>query len=284
MEYIVPPDNYASFIGTVALIVSILCLFITFLLKQRSHATKLFSIMLVASLAFFSSHWATYFAAIFIVATAVTELEFLQNLAAIIRKDENYFKYKKEALSKAENIRRKAEEAIEEEYTSEQPSETEESTLTKIDLSKLQELSNTSRMKLSFEVEEKALSYLSKEYGRIERGVRFRKGNQSVEFDGVVTNGRDKADTIFEVKWTRNPDHAFMFINQSIRRSNDQVNSYSSITGKKPTFNLVVVTNTKTSIGTDRWEKLRERAEEVGVNLINLSLKEIGFEVTHEIA
>ena len=128
MEYIVPPDNYASFIGTVALIVSILCLFITFLLKQRSHATKLFSIMLVASLAFFSSHWATYFAAIFIVATAVTELEFLQNLAAIIRKDENYFKYKKEALSKAENIRRKAEEAIEEEYTSEQPSETEEST------------------------------------------------------------------------------------------------------------------------------------------------------------
>jgi len=62
------------------------------------------------------------------------------------------------------------------------------------------------------------------------------------------------------------------------------VNSYSSITGKKPTFNLVVVTNTKTSIGTDRWEKLRERAEEVGVNLINLSLKEIGFEVTHEIA
>jgi len=48
--------------------------------------------------------------------------------------------------------------------------------------------------------------------------------------------------------------------------------------------NLVVVTNTKTSIGTDRWEKLRERAEEVGVNLINLSLKEIGFEVTHEIA
>ncbi len=75
-----------------------------------------------------------------------------------------------------------------------------------------------------------------------------------------------------------------MFINQSIRRSNDQVNSYSSITGKKPTFNLVVVTNTKTSIGTDRWEKLRERAEEVGVNLINLSLKEIGFEITHEIA
>lgn len=284
MEYIVPPDNYASFIGTFALFVSILCLSITFFEKQKSHATKLSSIMLVASLAFFSSHWATYFAAIFIVATAVTELEFLQNLAAIIRKDENYFKYKKEALSKAENIRRKAEEVIEEEYSSKQPSEPEESTVTKIDLSKLKELSSISRMKLAFEVEEKALSHLSKEYGRIERGVRFRKGNESVEFDGVVTNGREKADIIFEVKWTRNPDHAFMFVNHSIRRSSDQVNSYSSITGKNPIFNLVVVTNTKTSIGTDRWEKLKERAEEVGVTLINLSLKEIGFEVTHDIA
>ncbi|MCR9801389.1 hypothetical protein NB592_21310 [Vibrio parahaemolyticus] len=120
MEYIVPPDSYISLIGTVTLLVSIFCLFITFIEKLRNHATKLFSIMLVASLSFFSSHWTTYFAAIFIVATAVTELEFLQNLAAIIRKDENYFKYKKEALSKAENIRRKAEEAIEEEYTSEQ--------------------------------------------------------------------------------------------------------------------------------------------------------------------
>lgn len=283
MEYIVPPDSYVSLIGTVALLVSILCLFITFREKQRSHATKLFSIMLVASLSFFSSHWATYFAAIFIVATAVTELEFLQNLAAIIRKDENYFKYKKEALSRTENIRRKAEETIEEEYTSEQPAEMEEPKLAKIDLSKLQELSNTSRMKLSFEVEEKALSYLSKEYGNIERGVRFRNGNESVEFDGVIANARNKEDIIFEVKWTRNPDHAYMFINHSVRRSSEQVNSYSSITGKKPIFNLVIVTNTKTSIGIDRWDKLRENAKEVGINLINLSLKEIGFEVTHEI-
>ncbi|WP_210450291.1 hypothetical protein [Vibrio crassostreae] len=284
MEYIVPPDSYISLIGTVTLLVSIFCLFVTFIEKLRNHATKLFSIMLVSSLSFFSSHWATYFAAIFIVATAVTELEFLQNLAAIIRKDENYFKYKKEALSKAENIRRKAEEAIEEEYTSEQPEETDDSSVTKIDLSKLQELSNSSRMKLSFEVEDKALNYLSKEYGRIERGVRFRKGSESVEFDGVVANGRDKEDIIFEVKWTRNPDHAFMFINHSVRRSAEQLSSYSSITGKKPIFNLVVVTNTKTSFGSDRWQKLNERAKESGINLINLSLKEIGFEVTHEIA
>ncbi|SHF56992.1 hypothetical protein SAMN02745753_02215 [Marinomonas polaris DSM 16579] len=284
MEYIVPPDSYINLIGTVALLVSILCLFITFWEKQRSQATKLFSIMLVASLSFFSSHWATYFAAIFIVATAVTELEFLQNLAAIIRKDENYFKYKKEALSKAENIRRKAEETIEEEYTSKQPVETEESTVEKIDLSKLRELSNISRMKLSFEIEEKALIYLSKEYGNIERGVRFKKGNESVEFDGVSTNGRDKEDIIFEVKWARYPDHAHVFIINSLRRSSEQVSSYSSITGKKPIFNLVVVTNTKTSIGIDRWDNLRERAKRVGINLINLSLKEIGFEVTNEIA
>jgi hypothetical protein len=75
-----------------------------------------------------------------------------------------------------------------------------------------------------------------------------------------------------------------MFINHSVRRSIEQVNSYSSITGKKTIFNLVVVTNTKTSIGSDRWENLSEKAKDAGINLINLSLKEIGFEVTHEIA
>lgn len=284
MEYIVLPDSYINLIGTFTLLVSIFCLFITFIEKQRNHATKLFSIMLVASLSFFSSHWATYFSAIFIVATAVTELEFLQNLAAIIRKDENYFKYKKEDLSKSENIRRKAGEVVEEEYTSEQPEETGDSSVTKIDLSKLQELSHSSRMKLSFEVEEKALDYFSKEYDRIERGVRFRKGSELVEFDGVVANGRNKEDIIFEVKWMRKPDHNFTFTKHSVRRSAEQLSTYLSITGKKPIFNLVVVTNTNKSLGNEEWQNLSELAKESGINLINLSLKEIGFEVSHEIA
>ena len=164
-------NNYSSLIGTVVLLISILCLLTSYFYTDKRHTTKLFSILIIASLSLFSSHWATYFAAIFIAATAVTELEFLQTLAAIIRKDKNYFDYKKESLSKTENIKRKAEEAIEEELlATSRPSEK-----TPIKLSSLTELSRNDSTRLAIDVEEKALDYLEKEHGKIERNVRLRK-------------------------------------------------------------------------------------------------------------
>ena len=48
---------------------------------------------MIALSLFCNKPW-TYFAALFIVATAMTEIEFLQNLAAIISGDKNYFAYK----------------------------------------------------------------------------------------------------------------------------------------------------------------------------------------------
>ena len=278
------PDTYSNFIGTVALIITIICLFISFSLNQRNHATKIFSILLVTSLAFFSSHWSTYFAAIFIVATAVTELEFLQNLAAILRKDENYFNYKKEALSKEDNIRRKAEEALEEEYVSSTPTDEENSKEKKIDLSTLQNISQTEIMRYAFDIEDKALDFLSKKYGSIERGVRFRKDGESVEFDGVISKKNNQKSIIFEVKWIRNTDHAIPFLMHSIRRSKELVEKYQKITSIKPEFRLIIVTNTKTSLNADRVEKFYEKAKDENISLTFLSLSEIGFEVTHEIA
>lgn len=70
----------------------------------RAHTLRLLAIFFVAALALFSNDVTTYFVAIFIVATAVTELEFLQNLAAIIRGNKEYFDYKKEALSKERKL------------------------------------------------------------------------------------------------------------------------------------------------------------------------------------
>lgn len=280
---IVQPDTYSNFIGTVVIGVAMLCLLISFNTNNRSHSTKLFSIMIVASLSFFSSNVTTYFAAIFIVATAVTELEFLQNLAAIIRKDEHYFKYKKEALSREDHIRRKAEEAIEEEYVSDSEINNKTMNGKSIDLSKLQDLSRTEIMRLSFDVEEMALDTLTKQYGIIERGVRFRKNGELVEFDGVLTEKNAKENTVFDVKWTRNTDHFYPFIMHSIRRSNDLISKHEKITGVKPNFNLVIVANTKTSISSDRFERIQEKAEAENISLIVLSLSEIGFDVTHEI-
>jgi hypothetical protein len=280
---IIKPDTFPNLIGTLLICVSIVCLFTSFFEIHKKHATKVFSILLVASLALFSSYWATYFAAIFIVATAVTELEFLQTLAAIIRKDKNYFDFKKEALSKEDNIRRKAEEALEEELISSE-SDSGVATKGKIDLSTLLTLPRNEAMRLSLDVEEKTLNYLEKENGNIERNVRFRKNGSSVEFDGVIDKKGKSANKIFEIKWTRNPDHFFPFITHSIRRSSDLIEKYSAITGNKADFQLVVILNTKTSAPPERVDKMNERAKDAGITLNFLSLSEIGFDVSHEIA
>ncbi|WP_140169211.1 hypothetical protein, partial [Vibrio parahaemolyticus] len=91
------------------------------------------------------------------MATAVTELDFLQNLAAIISKDKNYFDYRKEVLSKDQNIKRKAEEVVEEEIKSTlklKRKEKPQSNLP-VQLSTLPEMPRSALMRMSFEIEDK---------------------------------------------------------------------------------------------------------------------------------
>ncbi|OEF76584.1 hypothetical protein OA5_20820 [Vibrio cyclitrophicus 1F111] len=273
------PDTYSSQIGTLVLTISILCLLLSLFKSDKTHVTKLFAIMLVAAIALFSSHWGTYFAAIFIVATAVTELEFLQNLAAIIRKDENYFNYRKEALSREDAIKRKLQEEIEQELDS--VPDTNEDNKYKIDLSQIQDLSRPDSMRLSFDVEDKALSYASSEFGSIERGVRLRTKGKSAEYDGLKTTG--EINQIFEVKWTRN-NMSFPFMHHSIRRAAEIRERHKEITGKDPEVYLLLVTNTKTSLSEVQIDRLQATASEQNVSLRFYSLSEIGFDVTHEIA
>lgn len=70
----------------------------------RVHLLKLLAILIICSLALFSNNVSTYFVAIFVIATAVTELDFLQNLAAIIRGNKEYFDYRKEQLSRERRL------------------------------------------------------------------------------------------------------------------------------------------------------------------------------------
>ena len=94
MEVLIP-KSFVQLLAGGMTVIAIILVVISIFSNVRSHATRLLAIMLVTSLALFSDHWTTYFAGIFIIATAVTELEFLQNLAAILRGDKNYFDYRK---------------------------------------------------------------------------------------------------------------------------------------------------------------------------------------------
>lgn len=88
------PDSFVHALAGVLVIVALFLVVASMFSKIRIHSTRLLVIMVVLAIAMFSNHWTTYFAALFIIATAVTELEFLQNLAAIIRGGKHYFDYK----------------------------------------------------------------------------------------------------------------------------------------------------------------------------------------------
>ena len=80
----------------------------------RDHFLRVCALFLVGVVVLFANSPYTYFAAVFIIATAVTQLEFLQNLAAIIRGSKEYFDYQKETQSR-KDVRDKIEKEIIEE-------------------------------------------------------------------------------------------------------------------------------------------------------------------------
>src|SRR5262245_5277649 len=96
------PQSFLEILGGLILVVAVSLALFSLIHRFRAAALRLSAIILLTALALFSNHWTTYFAAIFIVATAVTELEFLHILAAIVRGDKNYFDFRREFLTKEE--------------------------------------------------------------------------------------------------------------------------------------------------------------------------------------
>lgn len=88
------PISFLQFLAGCLCIVATIFAFLSLLPFIRSHALRLSAIIFVTALSLFCNNVWNYFAALFIIATAVTEIEFLQNLAAIISGDKNYFAYK----------------------------------------------------------------------------------------------------------------------------------------------------------------------------------------------
>jgi len=94
------PETIFQAVGTLSLSWAVLFACLSFKSSLRSHTTRLAAMFTILGVALFANHWTGYFATIFIVATAVSELEFLQNLAAIIRGSKEYFEYLKHSETK----------------------------------------------------------------------------------------------------------------------------------------------------------------------------------------
>lgn len=175
----------------------------------REHFLRVCALFLVGVVALFANSAYTYFAAVFIIATAVTQLEFLQNLAAIIRGSKEYFEYQKETQSRSD-VKSKIDQEIIEEEVASASDETESDTVVPdpgIQYSSGNVMLNLSAKQMDYRsfamvAYEFTLNTLEEKYGKtIDRYPRFVGSNgRRIEFDGILEN--DSKITVFEIKTT----------------------------------------------------------------------------------
>jgi Holliday junction resolvase-like predicted endonuclease len=254
-----PPELLpTSFIESLAAALSVLaCLFAALSLIPciRAHTTKLFALLFVISLALFADHVATYFAALFIVATSVTELEFLQNLAAIIRGDRAYFEYKAKQLSK---------EQVEQKVREEQQELA--GTAVAAELEPAMSPSSTPIHRI-VELESKAINKLEQYFGKsIQRNISFSYGRNRIELDGFIPNeGRNEApETFIEVKYLQSPV-AFSVFKQQYQKIVERVQVYMNLTGEVVKLHVALITKEGVTLSSQQLTDLKRLVESSAV-------------------
>lgn len=223
------PATFIEALGGGVMLFAVVFLMTSLVPCIRSHSTRLLALLLVVGLALFSNHPATYFAALFIVATAVTELEFLQNLAAIIRGNKEYFQYKMEHLSK-EQVEKKVEKEQAQLAKEEKGAEPAPAPAPV----------NVHRI---LELEREAMKRMELYFGEsIQRNVRVAIGARRFEFDGLIPSVVDdvKAETLIEVKYLRHP-RFFAQLVHSFPRIEQMARMYSKARNKIAKLHLVII-------------------------------------------
>ncbi len=261
MENLIPKnfiESFAALMFGVALIFS----FISLVENKRTHSFRVSAVVIVGSLAIFANHWATYFAAIFIIATAVTELEFLQNLAAIIRGDKHYFDYKTQQLDKNDVVE-KARNDI------------------RLSLPTDDVKVATSRVNEAVRIEELTLTKLESFYkNKISRNIKLLREGLQVELDGLIKRGKKEEDTIIEVKILHSMDGIKRFLYFVPHIIEEQHSRYTEITGRDANVLLVVVVHDLREIPPEFLEQIQSSVARLDItaSVMWFTYAQIGFD------
>ncbi len=280
------PSQFTELLGGVALTFGILLTCIGLIPRIRTTAIRLAAILYLTTFALFANHWSTYFAAVFIVATAVTELEFLHILAAIIRGDKNYFDFRREYLTRDEVLRR-AEDGTEPETAAGTTAE-DDTERKPVQLPRdFGDLSHQRRMHFAFQIEQAALEWLQMDLGRpVERYVRFSSEAGYVELDGVVQGTRRQKDLVAEVKWIRDERVAVPMLHHTIPRLIELGHRYKSITNRDCEILLLLAAPAMDTIKDRALERARNRLQEAGTDfrIIVVTYEQLGIEIATDAA
>ena len=247
-----------SFLELLAGLLLILVLAISILLfipKIHSKLLTIISILLMVSLTLFANNFWIYFLCMLVIATSITNVEFLENIAAIIRNSDSYFKYKSSQATK-----KQVENKIEDEILT----ETESSESELINNTTMNPIHNSApdnnKINDFVKLEELALSEEEKYFkSKIERNIIFRNKSQNLCVDGIIDSAVDDMISVklFEVKILRNLDLLLNNV-EMIKRIESVYGKYISITHKIAKLNLTIVVRDESSIKQEQINKLKE--------------------------
>jgi hypothetical protein len=269
------PINFTDALGGLVVVLGLICGFVSLIPTIRTHAIKLLAIFLVAALSLFSNHWSTYFAGLFIIATAVTELEFLQNLAAIIRGNKDYFDYKKESLSTEE----KKIKIIEE----------QEGISTKVrmmpSLSEVDQIELTKKRSPNIEriltIESKALDMLEEYFKtKIERSVSLSREGRRIELDGIIPETGVTKERIIEVKYIKDPGD-ILRIRKIFPLVENLAKTYSEITNRIAKLHIVLVVEGEKGFTEDQLTKIKKMIDlcNIGMDVSVFTTAQLGVQL-----
>ncbi len=269
------PESFRELLSASMFLFGVLFSLFSLFKSGRDHCLRMAGMFLLGSLALFAHNPYSYFAALFIVATAVTQLEFLQNLAAIIRGSKEYFDYQKEYLSQKE-----VEHSIEKDVKAIETAALEISEVpAQNSLSLSIDRNNLSAAQFGVLVEEHTFGFLEKKYRKpIQRYVRYVGKHHTAEFDGVMQ--MDNMDMIFEIKATRKSTFPIHFVVDSAKRAITSVKEYQELTKRAACLRYVLVGNFPRSYIQrlmTRKDEILENATDVDITFESYTFDDVGL-------
>ncbi|WP_181347528.1 hypothetical protein [Thalassobacillus sp. CUG 92003] len=274
------PTSLRTLIAAISLAAGFIFLFLSLNSKIRTHALKGASMLFLLGISLFAHNVWCYFAAIFIMATTLTKLDFLQNLAAIIRGNKEYFEYRKEFVSNEEVLMRKTEELKQFDSVKTTAGVSDEA---EHDTSRHQGLYPAQLALLAEECAFKAIE--NNVQHNIQRHIRISKGESALDLDGLLE--LDVKDVMIYSKVHLESPLPPSVLLSSVDQWLDYMTQYQSITQKKKPVEiaLIIVNTFENETKEELLYKLKEQQLEnssIDWQFWLYTFEELGLTPSHE--
>ncbi|ULT55866.1 hypothetical protein L1999_22675 [Neobacillus drentensis] len=222
---------------TISLALILICIFIWTKLLRKD-VLKVIGILIVLGLSLFANDATSYFLAILVLATLVTNLNFLQNIAAIIRNSDAYFNFltrsQEEVQTYINNEYKNDEEAIKADKSQENEALSDEQ------INQTLDNYNLNPMEFVYIAEEQTFKFLEKKYSQfISKYVKISGNNKTVEIDGIIPI--DRETVVLEIKISRHGYYPMKYILESIQNKVNDIKEISKQLNKNVELRFIFV-------------------------------------------